>query len=744
MATDKKISTLVQSQLPQYLTEEGPNLVAFLKAYYEWMETSGQATDASKNLLVNKDIDTTDLDKFYEYFRREVMSHFPKAMLADKRLVAKRIKDLYLSKGTRSAYKLLFRILFNEDVQVYDPKENILRASDGRWRKDTLLRLGVPFTGNIDNIVSMSVTGQTSGATGRVIEALTVFESGVEVKELKLTEVSGTFQDLETVVTSSGIGGHVINTVGPLQRVVIGNAGTSGGTGHQVGDLVNLTSERGSGATGVVAQTSDEVVTFVVVDGGSGYTVGSTVLTVSGGSPAANDVIGSATVATITDAETITAFTDQISGLKDTPIDHGLTYSSNSGIISSNLASSNAYTSLGSALGTIETSAGAIETLNVTVGNYIDNLPVIRATDTRIAPLDISDGSGGIKGRNATLAAQFTSGSLKEIDITNPGSAYNATFVVNIENQTRLGTVNGKGAPVVTGVLSDIGGYTSTKGFLSWDQHLRDNYYYQEYSYLLKSGKTLKAYRDVVKQVLHPAGTKLFGQIEFTKTIDLTGMAVEQFLSLDLIGGKSGVPSITSSTSFGTPTALYEINVPSISQTTIGVPSLGTFVTVPPIASTAVVPSNLILEFNPTLDGIASTLSIGNSVLSIDIHGLSSVQSTANLSTDSTVYLDGGFIYVSNNNIIGNYLTHTIDSHLTDPVLLGTPVVVHGDGTSDFSGIVVSGSEVEIEDAVPGTEVNTTYIVDNVYSNTTLTLTTEFTGQNMANGILRYTYDGNI
>ena len=82
MATDKKISTLVQSQVPGYLLEEGPNLVAFLKAYYEWMETTGQVTDASKNLLINKDIDTTNLDKFYAYFKKEVLADFPDAILA--------------------------------------------------------------------------------------------------------------------------------------------------------------------------------------------------------------------------------------------------------------------------------------------------------------------------------------------------------------------------------------------------------------------------------------------------------------------------------------------------------------------------------------------------------------------------------------------------------------------------------------------------------------------------------------
>ena len=62
MATDKKISTLVQSQVPSYLLEEGPNLVAFHKAYSERMDTTGQVTDASKNLLTNQDIDTANFD----------------------------------------------------------------------------------------------------------------------------------------------------------------------------------------------------------------------------------------------------------------------------------------------------------------------------------------------------------------------------------------------------------------------------------------------------------------------------------------------------------------------------------------------------------------------------------------------------------------------------------------------------------------------------------------------------------
>jgi hypothetical protein len=155
MATDKNTSALIQSQVPEYLREEGPKLVAFLKAYYEWMETSGQMTEQSKNLLTNQDIDTTSLEGFYEFFRREVLVDFPSVFKADKRTVAKKIKDLYRSKGSKLSYKLLFRILYDEDVDIIHPSEFILKTSDGRWTKDSFIRVGEPRVGNLDNLLGL-------------------------------------------------------------------------------------------------------------------------------------------------------------------------------------------------------------------------------------------------------------------------------------------------------------------------------------------------------------------------------------------------------------------------------------------------------------------------------------------------------------------------------------------------------------------------------------------------------------
>jgi hypothetical protein len=46
-------SLLVPSQLPEFVRDDPnyANFVLFLKAYYEWMEQSGQVMDKSKNIL---------------------------------------------------------------------------------------------------------------------------------------------------------------------------------------------------------------------------------------------------------------------------------------------------------------------------------------------------------------------------------------------------------------------------------------------------------------------------------------------------------------------------------------------------------------------------------------------------------------------------------------------------------------------------------------------------------------------
>lgn len=149
----RTLSSLVASQLPEFVREDNQTFVAFLEAYYEYLENID-----GNDLKTIGDIDTT-LDSFIKYFRNEVAVNFPQPVI-DERFLLQHMKDHYLAKGSEASFKFLFRILFNKDVTLEYPSRQMLRASDGRWNQDVSIFARVN-AGNPDEII------------GRVVDVVT-------------------------------------------------------------------------------------------------------------------------------------------------------------------------------------------------------------------------------------------------------------------------------------------------------------------------------------------------------------------------------------------------------------------------------------------------------------------------------------------------------------------------------------------------------------------------------------------
>lgn len=123
-------SSLVPSQLPEFIREDYPTFVAFMQAYYEYLDNQGVVL---QDLV---DLDNT-LDDFIVHFKKELAINVPTDLQVDYRFLLKNVKDLYLAKGSEASYKLLFKLLYNKNVSVQYPGQKMLRASDGRWQQDT-------------------------------------------------------------------------------------------------------------------------------------------------------------------------------------------------------------------------------------------------------------------------------------------------------------------------------------------------------------------------------------------------------------------------------------------------------------------------------------------------------------------------------------------------------------------------------------------------------------------------------
>jgi len=244
---------------------------------------------ASKSILSQRDIDSVD-DLVLQYIKKELGISTYETLSIDKRYFLKNIFDLYRSKGSEYSYDIFFKSFFNvQDLEIYRPKVDLLSPSSGDYRKETTLRIITSDTN--DKFESRQITGQTSSATA-IVDRVENFVSGaLEVTELFLIEVSGTFIVGEQVSSSifentSGTG----TAQGVLTDIVINSAGTN----YKVGDILTITGGGGQDAAARVSQIGTGAITgFTVFDGGDGY-INTTALTVNnfatGGTGVSGDV----------------------------------------------------------------------------------------------------------------------------------------------------------------------------------------------------------------------------------------------------------------------------------------------------------------------------------------------------------------------------------------------------------------------------------------------------------------------
>ena len=268
---DERISVKVEGQLPDFVKQDHPTFVAFLEAYYEYMEQLGKPYEIVGNLNNYANLDKTT-DDFLQYFKKQFGEDIPEAIFANanKPFVLKHLRDFYRSKGSQKSFQFLFRLLYKEEIDFYFPGKDMLRVSDGKYVKDKILR--VVDTSGSDAVFDLSgkeITGSTSDATALVETILKENIGSFVVSTIFLSNVVGTFQTNETITD-----GTLTFTLGGM---VTDYTITNAGCGYSVGIAVPVT---GGGASSsgtfitIESLTTGFIKSATIVSGGSGYVVG--------------------------------------------------------------------------------------------------------------------------------------------------------------------------------------------------------------------------------------------------------------------------------------------------------------------------------------------------------------------------------------------------------------------------------------------------------------------------------------
>lgn len=577
------VSYQVAEQFPDVFREEAPNFVRFVEDFYRWAESEGGPRYDARRLPTYRDVDTTP-DELLAHWVRKYMHGLPVDLVTDLRFLQKHVLDVYRSKGSIEGLKLLFRLAYGEDPQVYVPSRDVLKASDGTWYRPRYLEIS--YDDDNPNFYLKRVTGVTSGATALVEDYARRVVRDREVHLLYLSNEQGDFAVGEAVVYDG---------LNPLEApVILGSAGTvqvlSSDLNNSLGQrfTANTGSGRGDGldvrVTEMFSRLSVPVIEFTLVHGGNGYSLGASIeilkaslLTEDGAHLAAEDGslldfgTGPGEGALFEISQLADTFPYEYSFTPILPYEDDLltanTFLDDKILITEDVApsalmteDSNFLVVTGDDLGvvnddllvldweeTVEYQLGriaALRTINAGL-NYVENLS-IWVHEPIIENDQISDGQGGILGDNAIVTGRPVAGAnvVSEVRVVDSGFAYSEGDIVTLHyseddwittqalepliTEDGLSLTWGRDDSVlITGVvgLSAVGfgqgEWTTTRGFLSSDKYLQDSYYYQEYSYDVRSRMSPDRYEDVVRSAYHPVGVELFGTTVFGSVEEL-------------------------------------------------------------------------------------------------------------------------------------------------------------------------------------------------------------------------------
>ena len=274
MIIEKFISPFIEEQFPSFYAKDGPTFILFVKAYYEWLEQPGNVLNQSRSIPEYTNIDSTP-EEFVTYFKNQFMNSFPENMAADKKFMIKHIQDLYNSKGTVNSYKLLFRMLFNEDIDIYTPGDNLFKLSDGTWIVKQYIEISdSPY---LPLLIGNKIYSSSTLATAIVDDYYTTSVSGKLVNILVIENVYGDFKFGETILSKSVP--QITTSNAPIIYGSLSALGiTEGGLNYKVGDILSIQGSGAGGLAKVMATTSKNgEVNFTLIQGGNGFSLNAVV-----------------------------------------------------------------------------------------------------------------------------------------------------------------------------------------------------------------------------------------------------------------------------------------------------------------------------------------------------------------------------------------------------------------------------------------------------------------------------------
>jgi hypothetical protein len=580
-----KISSLVKYNVPEFIRSDYNLFVYFIEAYYKFLEQDYNSQEIIQNIQSYADIDRT-APSFVYYFLQNYAKDLPLDILADKKLLIKRINDLYTSKGSALSFDILFRILFNTTVEIKHPYDNTLIASGGTWTQKYALGMKV-ISGDVIKIVNRYLTYSTPGGAKfetPILSFKTFPNDDIEIS-LDQNNLSSEYRIGDSAYVYNVLGEVIFE--GKILSTLTNASILQAGQGFKPGQIFTVNFGANTGVLVKVTQTSASggIQKLKFVNYGYNYP---DVLTFNLNKDTTNvskkDATTSSTRGTTDSVEisllsqtpgnvtlkgniTISTFTNRIDGFGGTEFNSNIKPGDYVTIVSNVYTVQNVTSNTQfyiTTVGKTSASSGNVQlkgnvslsnntdvvlgfggtefNSNLKSGDYVTILSnvytvqnVTSNTQFYITTVASSNSSNVIGfASNTTLLKGFATDNsvvyFAEDYTTSPNTYSGARITYNNDDNYKTEipptTVPGNFASVVftSGALAKYpGSFTTNKSFASeFEIRMQDDLLYQPFAYQTNTEIDISKFYDIVISLVHPAGQRLFNNRTINNTIDVS------------------------------------------------------------------------------------------------------------------------------------------------------------------------------------------------------------------------------
>ncbi len=296
------VSDLVDVQVPSFYHDEGPLFVKLLEEYYEYAHKGGNYESTARNLLKLNDVD--EISEFYKQYRKNSGGNYTAAntawtsaghqLLTDveqlyrQKLLLnmptttqsfqpflKHIIEVYKAKGSDRGIEALMKGIYGHTSEVRRPFDRTFKPSDNVWSFDSYLQ--ATYSPEMEDWVGFNIFGVSSGASARVDRIVKRNVNGRLLAQIVLVDISTEteFEHNESIYSQLDPDSR-FGIIAGIKEIRL----TANGSEFSLGGEVDLVGGNGIEGRAVISevQSFEGLLAFTLTDAGSGYRANSTVV----------------------------------------------------------------------------------------------------------------------------------------------------------------------------------------------------------------------------------------------------------------------------------------------------------------------------------------------------------------------------------------------------------------------------------------------------------------------------------